>query len=112
MDESKRDPDYERTRSAHVYFCSYSEYTGKSSKSLRAALQGIVILRAGDEVSGMGAMHGDAKFAHFVAKVQAHKAPLIKELEGYFEKLGVSMPEHLKDMINYCTEKKNSIRFG
>lgn len=104
--EKQRDVDYERLRAFHVFFNSCGESTGKMSKSLRSALQAIVIVRAGDEVHCSGVMQAEAKFALLTEKIQAHKAPLITELEHCAQELGGQLLDYVRDAINYSNTKK------
>ena len=91
-----RDNDYERLVGCSVIF-GHAE-ANKSSKLMRTALQHIVVLRAGSEVSGMGPMHD--KNATFVQKVEEHKLPLFQEFKVLAVKGGFILPHFFWDAIN------------
>ena len=103
--QGARDPDHELHRAFNVIF----GVTGpgqKMSKPLRTCFQSILILRAGSEVAGQGAMHAEQKHAMLAEKVQAHKGPLIAQLEELAGKIGMPLPEYVKDAINYSNARK------
>ena len=61
------------------------------SQSIRHALQGVIVHRAGSEVASMGPMHD--KHAESSKIVQAHMAPVFEELVALSVKIGVPRAE-------------------
>ena len=101
MSWDHRDEDYEK----HRALCLTLNGHTKLSKALRSGLQTIVLLRAGAEVAGAGAMHAEKKFSTFVEKVVAHQVPLIDELEAIAKKMGIPLPEFVSSGIKYSNAK-------
>jgi hypothetical protein len=99
-----RDDDYERNRACALIF-AHPEMQ-KNTKSVRSAFQQLLSLRAGAEVSAMGAMHSQQKYQTYSDKVEAHKKPLFEELKGYADKNGVPLPSYVWNAIN-CTNSAN-----
>ena len=100
--EGSRAADYELRRTFVVFFGPNGEFRDMS-KHARSALQMIVILRAGAEVSQAGVMHD--KFNMFCDKVEAHKAPLIAQLQELASITGIPLPDYVSLAINNCNNK-------
>ncbi len=56
-------------------------------------------------------MHADEKHQSFTDKVVEHQAPLIKELEAIATKLGVQLPDFMKNAIKYSNAKNNKVSY-
>ncbi len=98
----RRDAEYEKIRTLNLILLKFPKVT----KALRAALQMVVILRAGAEVTREGLMQAEPKQQLFATKVRDHQEPFVDELEALAVKLGVPLPEFIKDSIRYSNAKK------
>ena len=95
--EPTRDPNHERVRMITVIF--ESEECQKPSKNLRTALQWVVLLNAGEEVTLAGDLHPGPRYNLLAVKVDAHKTKLINDLEALVLLAGKTMPQFFRDAI-------------
>lgn len=98
-----RDEEYELKRALVVLYNKPEMQA--LSKSARHALQQIVVLRAGAEVSLEGEMHAAEKYVRFAELLHSNKKKLMDDLQALASAAKFVLPDYVSAGINNCNAK-------